>query len=77
MPQRRIAARTRASRYLPGVAIPPAVHVEPDLARWRDMLDWMLPRTHLLKISAEDLQLLLPGTSPDDRLFLRAIDELY
>ena len=26
-------ARTRASRYLPGVAIPPAVHVDPDLAR--------------------------------------------
>ena len=25
------------------------------------MLDWMLPRTHLLKISDEDLQLLRPG----------------
>jgi fructokinase len=41
------------------------LNVEPDLARWRAMLDWMLPRTHLLKISAEDLQLLLPGTSAD------------
>jgi fructokinase len=38
------------------------LNVEPDLARWRDMLEWMLPRTHLLKISEEDLQLLLPGT---------------
>src|SRR5438034_627680 len=42
------------------------LNVEPDLARWRDMLDWMLPRTHLLKISEEDLQLLLPGTSPGE-----------
>lgn len=41
------------------------LNVEPDLARWRDMLEWMLPRTHLLKISEEDLQLLLPGTSID------------
>jgi fructokinase len=37
------------------------LNVEPTLVRWRDTLDWMLPRTHLLKISEEDLQLLLPG----------------
>ena len=37
------------------------LNVEPDLARWREMLTWMLPRTHLLKISLEDLQLLQPG----------------
>jgi fructokinase len=37
--------------------------VESDTARWRDMLQWMLPRTHLLKISDEDLALLLPGTA--------------
>jgi fructokinase len=36
--------------------------VESDIARWRDMLTWMLPRTHLLKISDEDLTLLMPGT---------------
>jgi fructokinase len=42
------------------------LNVEPDLARWRDMLEWMLPRTHLLKISEEDLQLLLPDTCPED-----------
>ena len=41
------------------------LNVEPTLARWRDMLEWMLPRTHLLKISEEDLQLLLPGTRCD------------
>ena len=38
------------------------LNVEPDLARWRDQLDWMLPRTDLLKVSDEDLGLLLPGT---------------
>ena len=38
------------------------LNVEPALARWRETLEWMLPRTHLLKISEEDLQLLLPGT---------------
>jgi fructokinase len=42
------------------------LNVEPDLAKWRDMLAWMLPRTTLLKISDEDLDLLLPGTSPPD-----------
>jgi fructokinase len=39
--------------------------VEPDVARWRSTLDWMLPRTHLLKISDEDLGLLHPGLTPD------------
>ena len=41
------------------------LNVEPDLQRWRDQLAWMLPRTHLLKISDEDLGLLEPGASPD------------
>jgi fructokinase len=41
------------------------LNVEPNLTHWRGMLDWMLPRTHLLKISEEDLQLLLPGTYCD------------
>jgi fructokinase len=36
-------------------------NVEPDLAVWRATLTWMLPRTHLLKISDEDLSLLFPG----------------
>jgi fructokinase len=42
------------------------LNVEPDLVRWRDQLDWMLPRTDLLKVSDEDLGLLLPGTAIDD-----------
>ena len=54
------ASSARSSAYDPNIRL----NVEPDLARWRDMLDWMLPRTHLLKISEEDLQLLLPGTRP-------------
>jgi fructokinase len=37
--------------------------VEPSLQRWRDTLAWMLPRTHLLKASEEDLGLLFPGQS--------------
>jgi fructokinase len=41
--------------------------VEPSLQVWRDTLQWMLPRTHLLKVSEEDLALLYPG---------RALDEL-
>jgi len=35
--------------------------VAPDLGVWRDVLQWMLPRTHLLKVSDEDLALLHPG----------------
>ncbi|MFO1338389.1 MAG: carbohydrate kinase [Burkholderiaceae bacterium] len=36
-------------------------NVEPDLGRWRATLDWMAPRTHVLKASEEDLALLYPG----------------
>jgi fructokinase len=37
------------------------LNVEPDIDRWREVLQWMLPRSHLLKISEEDLALLYPG----------------
>ena len=46
------------------------LNVEPDLARWRDTLQWMLPRVQLLKISEEDLGLLQPATAPHE--FARA-----
>jgi fructokinase len=36
------------------------LNVEPDLQRWHDTLQWMLPRTRVLKISDEDLALLFP-----------------
>ena len=39
--------------------------VVPDIARWREALDWMLARTQLLKISEEDLRLLHPGLTAD------------
>jgi fructokinase len=42
------------------------LNVEPDVQRWRDTLDWMLPRCTLLKISDEDFGLLYPGRSVDD-----------
>ena len=41
-------------------------NVEPDLDVWRATLQWMLPRTHLLKVSDEDLALLTPGRSIDE-----------
>lgn len=59
---RALVERQRSSSlicYDPNIRL----NVEPELARWRDMLQWMLPRTHLLKISDEDLGLLLPGTT--------------
>ena len=67
--QRALVERERARgaagaliAYDPNVRL----NVEPDLACWRDQLDWMLPRTDLLKVSDEDLGLLLPGTPIDD-----------
>jgi fructokinase len=42
------------------------LNVEPDLMRWRSALQWLLPRSHLLKISEEDLSLLLPGMSAEE-----------
>ena len=40
------------------------LNVQLDADVWRAQLDWMLPRTHLLKISEEDLELLYPGLPP-------------
>jgi fructokinase len=41
------------------------INVEPDLERWRAHMQWMLPRTDLLKASDEDLALLFPGAAVD------------
>ena len=51
--------RHRLIAYDPNVRL----NVEPDLQRWRDTLAWMLARTHLLKLSEEDLALLFPGVT--------------
>jgi fructokinase len=40
------------------------LNVEPDIRRWIDALQWMLPRTHVIKVSEEDLGLLYPGRDP-------------
>jgi fructokinase len=40
------------------------LNVEPDIEVWRARLDWMLPRTDVLKLSEEDLHLLYPGIDP-------------
>jgi len=42
------------------------LNVEPDLSRWRDALEWMLTRAHVVKISEEDLGLLHPGACATD-----------
>jgi len=38
------------------------LNVEPALKTWTGQVQWMLPRTHLLKVSEEDLSLLYPGS---------------
>ena len=42
------------------------LNVQPDVAVWRDQIAWMLPRTHLLKLSEEDLALVHPGVALPD-----------
>jgi len=67
--QRALIARERARGEAGAlIAFDPNIrlNVEPDLARWRDQLDWMLPRTDLLKVSDEDLGLLLPDSRIED-----------
>ncbi len=52
------------------------VNVDPDLSRWRDALEWMLTRAHVVKISEEDLGLLHPGVSATefiDRALARGV----
>jgi fructokinase len=62
---RALVERERATAL---IACDPNVrlNVEPDLARWRSVLDWMLGCAHLLKISDEDLQLLRPRVDAAD-----------
>lgn len=62
--QRALVERCRARGAL--VAYDPNVRpvVEPDLDRWRAVLDGMLPQCHLLKVSDEDLEALHPGVDP-------------
>lgn len=70
--QRTIVERVKGQcliSYDPNVRL----NVEPDLQRWRDQVDWMLTRTHLLKVSQEDLELLYGGAS-EASFIQRALD---
>jgi fructokinase len=61
--QRAIVEKARGSSlisYDPNVRL----NVQPDRSVWRAHVEWMLPRTHLLKISDEDLHLLFAGEEP-------------
>lgn len=49
--------KRRVIAYDPNIRL----KVVSDLTRWREQFQWMLSRTHLLKISEEDLSLLYPG----------------
>lgn len=60
---RGLAARERAQRlvaYDPNVRL----NVEPDLGRWRAVVQEMAALAHVVKVSDEDLGLLYPGESP-------------
>lgn len=57
-----------ATRHRHGfISIDPNVrpNVEPDMAIWRSRLDHLFPLADLVKISAEDLELLWPGREAD------------
>lgn len=60
---RHLAAREQATRliaYDPNVRL----NVEPDVARWRAIVQDMAGLAHLIKASDEDLGLLYPGQAP-------------
>lgn len=42
------------------------LNVEPDVARWREVIEQHAPLAQLIKVSEEDLQLLYPDTPPHD-----------
>jgi fructokinase len=59
---RLLVERERSHRviaYDPNVRL----HVVPEIERWTGTLDWMAQRTHLLKVSSEDISLLYPHQS--------------
>lgn len=60
---RALAAREHAHALI-AYDVNVRLNVEPDVERWRQTLIGMLPHTHLLKISTEDLELLAPGLDP-------------
>lgn len=62
--QRRLVERAQGRAlvaYDPNIRL----NVEPRLEVWRAHVEWMLPRTQLLKVSDEDLGLVWPGLAPE------------
>ena len=61
---RALAATARARcliAYDPNVRL----NVEPDIARWREVVEGMVSLSHLVKVSEEDLALLYPDETPE------------
>ncbi|VTU45927.1 2-dehydro-3-deoxygluconokinase (plasmid) [Variovorax sp. SRS16] len=61
---RALAQAARAScliAYDPNVRL----NVEPDIARWREVVEGMISLAHLVKVSEEDLALLYPDETPE------------
>ncbi len=61
---RALAAREHRRGALVAYDINVRLNVQPSLAVWRSVLEEMLPHTHLLKMSDEDLRFLYPGATP-------------
>lgn len=61
-----MAALARANRHR-FISVDPNVRptVEPDMDVWRERMRVLFPLADLVKISAEDLELLRPGTAPE------------
>ncbi|WP_076997736.1 carbohydrate kinase [Variovorax sp. KK3] len=61
---RALAARESAQRLI-AYDLNVRLNVEPDLALWREVVDFMAPIAHLMKTSDEDLALLYPEQAPE------------
>ena len=48
------------------------LNVASDTWRWRDLAEWMLPRSHVVKVSEDDLAVLAPGAT-DESFATRAL----
>lgn len=60
-----VAQRRQTDRTVISFDLNVRLNVEPRIKVWQDQFEWMLPRTHILKSSDEDLMLLFPGRSLD------------
>ena len=61
---RALAAR-ECDRRLVAYDLNVRLNVEPDIAHWRGVVEYMVPFSHVLKTSDEDLDLLYPDETPE------------